>query len=264
MQPSQTMHAIIEQAYQTFSRYPVPQQFDVCLGCCVSIADERAMRQTPLRHWPWRLMHEYVGNAPAGAHHKSEIAYLLPRLLEVVAQGEYPGISQEICLRCIDKAAPQTWSQAEQQLLADYARQFVIDLLAQAEADAKLALLDDTLIMFYLAGLDVVPLLDAALAQRGFWQIASLAFFLYMDRSNGEVDNAFVSHAKGRALHQRINSWIEQHSRDLSASAAEAIAHPPGSLAEKYEQYYCQMNLGYWIEESLCALHDQQLLWTVK
>ena len=70
--------------------------------------------------------------------------------------------------------------------------------------------------------------------------------------------NAFVSRGKGQRLHQAINVWVDQSSGRLAERAATAITEPPDSLAMKYEQYYCGANLGYWIEESLCALHDYQ------
>lgn len=260
MRPSETMQAIIERAYQVFSRYPVPQQFDVCLGCCVSIRDERVLRQTPLRHLMPEVLYEYNSSARSLQQDASEIRYLLPRLLEVIAQGEQPAISQELCLERVKNASPDNWLEAERELLADYARQYIADLLAEAESKAELVLFSDALIMFHLGGMDVTPLLDVALAQPGFWAIASLAFFLFMERSNGEVCNASVSRSKGKKLHQAVNVWIDQSSVRLAGRAAEAIDEPPDSLAEKYEQYYCGANLGYWIEESLCALHDYQTM----
>lgn len=51
-QPSEAMQALIKQAYKVFGRYSVPYQFDVCMPCCVTPAQERALRQTPLRELP--------------------------------------------------------------------------------------------------------------------------------------------------------------------------------------------------------------------
>ena len=258
MRPSEAMQDIIERAYQVFSRYPVPQQFDVCMPCCVSLEEERTLRQTPLRFLSREALYDYNSSAKSMQQDSSEIRYLLPRLLELIAQGEEPAISQELCLERVAKAAPENWPDNERDLLADYARQYIVDLLAEAERKTELALLGDALVMFHLGRMDVTPLLDAALEQSGFWAIASLAFFLYMERSNGQVCNAFVSRGKGQRLHQAINVWVDQSSGRLAERAAVAITEPPDSLAMKYEQYYCGANLGYWIEESLCALHDYQ------
>lgn len=258
MRPSENMQAIIERMYQVFDRYPVPSQFDVCLACCVSIKDEQSLRQTPLRHLSPEVLYEYNSSARSTQQDADEIRYLLPRLLELIAQGKEPAICQELCLERVANAALESWPDNERDLLADYARQYIVDLLDEAERKAELALLGDALVMFYLGGLDVMPLLDAVLEQPGFWAIASLAFFLYMERNNGQVCNAFVSGAKGRRLCRAISAWADASRDRLTKRAAEAIAGPPDSLAMHYERYYCGANVGYWIEESLCALHDDQ------
>ena len=252
MQPGTAMQAIIERAYQVFSRYPVPQQFDVCLGCCVSFEDERALRQTPLRHVSFELLNSYAHGAYPQTQSAAETRYLLPRLLEVIAHGDYPGISQEICLQRVGKAQPENWPQTEQQLLADFARQLVIDLLADADNTHRQhqPWLGEVLVMFYLAGQDVTPLLAAALAHSNDLGFARLAYWLYMERPNGELENAFVSKSKGRLLNRQINDWIALSSQALAERAAQVIAQPPAGL-------------DYWLEESLCALHEERLLWTL-
>ena len=254
MKPSESMKAVIRKAYQVFSRYPVPPQFDVCLRCCVNLEEEKALRHTPLHDLPFELINTYNQSAKSQQQNSYEIRYLLPRLLEVIAHGQYPAISEELCLERVGRAEPQNWLPAEREILNEFAQQLFIDMLTGAESEARLVELDAILIMFHLAGLDVAPLLDTILEQPGFWAIASLAFTLNMDRSNGRLTNAFASTRKEDQLNQSINDWISRSRQKLSQRAAKAILSP-ADLKSQHGQYCCRATLGYWIEESLCILY---------
>jgi len=255
---SEAMKEIIEQAYRIFNRYPVPQQFEVCCACCVSPQEEQALRQTPLRDLPFELLNAYNQSATSQQQNSSEIRYLLPRLLEIIAHGQYPAVSGEIVLDRVGRAEPENWLPAERQILTEFARQFMADLLAEAQREARMTELDAILIMFHLGGLDVTPLLDSVLETPGFWAIASLAWTLKMERSHGRLTNGFAYSGKEEQLNQRLDDWISRSRLKLSARAAEAIISP-ADLTQEYARYCCRFTVGYWIEESLCVLHDCQV-----
>ena len=249
MQLSEAMDKIIERIYKIFDRYPVPQQFNLCMPCCVSPQEEKALRQTSLRELPFALLHTYVHGSIGQEINSSEIRYILPRLLEFIAHKEYPGISEEICLKRVGLSGIENWLPAEQAVLADFARQYLVDLLTEAQSAGRLLRLDEVLIMFHMAGVDITPLLDAVLEQPGFWALASLAFMLHMKRTNGCLNNSFLNDkdANSDLLNQRINEWVKHSASQLSALAEQAIISP-ADLTEHDQRY--------WIEESLCALYD--------
>lgn len=255
MQPGENMMAIIERAYQVFGRYPVPRNFDICGACCVSPEEEWALYEVPLRKLSFEVLNSYNQSARSEVQDSNEVRYLLPRLFELIAHGQYPGISDEVSLSRVGGASPTSWLPVEYDLLTQFARQHVIDLLNEAEEHARLAELDAILIMFHLAGLEVTPLLDTALEQPGFWAIASLAFMIFKEREDGQLSNAFSSNRDEQALNQRINDWIECSRQKLSERAAVAIVSP-ADLKQHYERYYDGMTLGFWIDDSLAALHD--------
>lgn len=112
--------------------------------------------------------------------------------------------------------------------------------------------------MFHFAGLPITALLDEALNTPGYWAIVSLAYFLYIKRPNGELRNAFISRKPdGEVITQQINVWIAQSCHALAERAAAAIECSPSLTSGGHTE------LGYLIDESLCALVDYQLLWTM-
>lgn len=255
-QPSEAMQVLIKQVYKVFSRYPAPHQFKVCMPCCVTPVQERALRQIPLRELPFNLLDVYCQGSLAHGEDSNDIRYLLPRLLEVIAHGQYPGISNEMSLCNVGSVPSERWLLAEREVLGAFARQLVIDLLNDAEEKEQITELDSVLIMFHLAGLDITPLLDAVLDFSGFWAFASLAWLLNMDRSHGHLTSAFAPiQDQDALLDKRINDWITYHCKELSKRAELAIASP-ANLKKKYEQDYGGKTIGYWIEESLCALYS--------
>ena len=116
--------------------------------------------------------------------------------------------------------------------------------------------------MFHFAGLPITALLDEALNTGGYWSIASLAYFLYIKRPNGELRNAFISRKPdGEVITQQINAWITQSCHALAERAAAAIECSPSLPGGGHTEY--SVDLSYLIDESLCALVDYQLLWTM-
>lgn len=150
----------------------------------------------------------------------------------------------------------ERWLLAEREVLGAFACQLVIDLLNDAEEKEQIAELDSVLIMFHLAGLDITSLLDTMLNFSSFWAVASVAWLLNMDRSHGHLSSAFAPMQDQDALlDKRINDWIACHCQELSKRAELAIASP-ADLKRKHEQGYSGGTIGYWIEESLCALYS--------
>lgn len=247
---SKEMALIIERAYRLFQRYPVPQKFDICTSCCVSQEDEQALYHTPVRKLSFRLMNEYSWSAKEQEQRPDEVRYLLPRLLELIAHGEYPGISEEICLERVGRAEPDSWLPEERQLLVDFAHQLLNDLLDNAESSSTLEWLDTLLAMFHHGGFDIPALLTLISQRPGYYSIASLAVYLVTERDGGCVTNPFISN--DQQLNTAINQWIEQNKQRLSELATAAIESEPTTLTN--DMYYSGATLQYWIDHSLSIM----------
>lgn len=106
MQPSPAMQNIIAHAREIFHFYPAPQQFNICVPCCVSEEMAQALRQTPLRQLTVEMIYEWNSSARPFEQQNDEIRYLLPRLLELLAHGHSPAINEELCLKRIGAISP--------------------------------------------------------------------------------------------------------------------------------------------------------------
>ncbi|HBN1997089.1 TPA: hypothetical protein L1311_001210 [Escherichia coli] len=258
MQPSPAMQNIIAHAWEIFHFYPAPQQFNICVPCCVSEEMAQALRQTPLRQLTVEMIYEWNSSARPFEQQNDEIRYLLPRLLELLAHGHCPAINEELCLKRIGAISLDIWHPEERDVLTDFSRQYIHDLLLTP----TLTDLESAFVMFHFAGLPITALLDEALNTGGYWSIASLAYFLYIKRPNGELRNAFISRKPdGEVITQQINAWITQSCHALAERAAAAIECSPSLPGGGHTEY--SVDLSYLIDESLCALVDYQLLWTM-
>lgn len=93
---------------EIFHFYPAPQQFNICVPCCVSEEMAQALRQTPLRQLTVEMIYEWNSSARPFEQQNDEIRYLLPRLLELLAHGHSPAINEELCLKRIGAISPDT------------------------------------------------------------------------------------------------------------------------------------------------------------
>jgi len=80
---SEKMNSIIERAYQTFSKYNIKSQLDVCTHCCVSTEEVRNLTNTPLNKLSLELIYRYNTAATSDKPTIEEFKYFLPRYLEL-------------------------------------------------------------------------------------------------------------------------------------------------------------------------------------
>ncbi len=84
---SSELQAAVESTYRVFPGYRLHRPIGVCnCNCCVSDEDEQAMVSTPRRELPLRLIKEF--NSSAHGRNDDLLRYFLPRMFELVAQGE--------------------------------------------------------------------------------------------------------------------------------------------------------------------------------
>ena len=169
--PDDPLFDIIEDAYRVFA-YPKPKSIEVCEGCCMDAAVEADFFNPPIRELPLSYVQDWYFAAyqPSGIA-KETWAYLLPRILEILAAGqEVSSIGIEVSLSRFQTGNPEHWSAREWDVIDRFQRGFLKQKIGPDED-----YLDDVVCMFALAGWAVEDLVkqvstapDAALARR-FW-----------------------------------------------------------------------------------------------
>lgn len=164
---------LIEQAYRVF-RYPKPHSTEVCVGCCMDPGIEADFFNPSIRDLPLRYVQDWYSAAcdPNGIA-KSTWAYLLPRILEILAARQEPGnVALEISLNRFETGNPAHWSAEEWRVLDAFQRLYLKREFELPPPETGY-FLDDVLCMFAIAGWPLEDLLDqvlgmpdAALAQR--------------------------------------------------------------------------------------------------
>lgn len=157
------LFAIIEQAYRVFN-YPKPTSTEVCQNCCMDRKTEAAFFKPSIRELPLEYVQDwyFASPDPETGVAKATWAYLLPRLLEILAAGEQPSqTSLEVTLSRFETGNPLHWSSKEWAVLDSFQREFLKHRLVTSEEH-----IDDVICMFRLGGwslddlcaqLEVVP-----------------------------------------------------------------------------------------------------------
>lgn len=237
MQPSTAMQDIIEQGYHLFRRYRVPPHFNVCCHYCFSAEQQQALRQSSIRAVPFELMKAWNSSINPEAQDSDEIRYLLPRLLELIARREFPGLYEGSCLQRVGKTETQRWRADERLFLQHFGQQFMRDWLLVDDV-VELGLM---LEMFWVGGLEMAPLLDAVLEVPGYWATVSLAYLLYMQR-------------KDDLTAPQIRAWAV-HARPRLIERAERAIMSPMTLPQVTSSYSAEVD-SWMIDECLCAMHS--------
>ncbi|CAM3531866.1 hypothetical protein [Paracidovorax anthurii] len=163
------LDASIEAAYHVFGACRAPAGLlDVCTACCMDAALEREMRRLPLRTLTARHFYQYNDSVKSTVQPADEIKYLLPRLLELLAQGAQLHHSTELSLDRVGRCEPGAFNGRERQALQDVAlAHFALGLEQWAEPDQGVFRKEDAftvLLMWDHAGVDLAPLLEHWLA----------------------------------------------------------------------------------------------------
>ena len=167
---------LAEEAYALFGRYQLKGLIQVCLcNVCMTREQQRQLSITPLRQIPVELIEEYSNSAHAIPANPDELKYILPRYLELIAQGTCPhDFSWEVCLsrfgeaRHIDasgpgvvrrglalagvRAAPAAIFSTEEATFLDRFLFAVLDAIVAGEHPAEA---EEALVMMGQAGTDI-------------------------------------------------------------------------------------------------------------
>ena len=204
-------HAV-ERLYAVFSGYRAPAHFlDVCLMCCMDESLEKEMRRLSLRQISAQHFYEYNSSAKSESQPIEEIKYLLPRMLELLADGAEVHHSRELYLDRLGNCEVGAFSDEEHEAIAAFALAYFSDSVSQHLWQTKEGYSHETafelLLMFDIGGLDLQPLLDYWLKDEAtastLHYVSSGFYDFWKDK---RIENAF---AKDRPLFQEvIKAWL--------------------------------------------------------
>lgn len=151
---------LIEQAYQLFSSYKLDEKLAVCTQCCFSEKNAALLRSIPLPEISPPLMFQYLDSIFYDNNLQvliNETKYLLPRILELMAQRAFISNNEELILKRCHCSDTRFWKKAEIDFLQEFALEFFEWKLLNPDQEG---LEDIQLLVFHLAGLDITPLLN--------------------------------------------------------------------------------------------------------
>lgn len=139
-------YGLIQQAYQVFD-YPKPTSTGVC-DCCMWDEVEEDFFRPDIDQMPLHYLRDWFFAAADRPLPKSIWAYLLPRVLEVLAAGEeLSTVGLEVSLDRFPNGDKDLWAVPEWDILDQFQRQYL-----QRSAAPSDHYLDDVMCMFARAG----------------------------------------------------------------------------------------------------------------
>ena len=220
------LQEVIDAAYELFAPYTVGATLEVCKVCCVSDAEEQELLRTPLRTVSGEVLNAgYFYSAYSYSEREHwEMKHFLPRLLELVAQFDFPMHSTEITLARLELHRHAAWPASERALVQTFAKTFFAECLGQYPLPDGSSL-TEMLIMFGLGHCDLTPLLAAWAAARS--------------QSSALHTKDFLLHEIqfGRAGHHKLqNPFSEPHINAAVAAWLNETSTPP-QLAQQLEYH---------------------------
>lgn len=158
------LRVAIERAWQVFD-LPAPATTGVCEHCCMDPAIESAFLKTPARDLPLAFVRDWYFAAFSDAIAPDHVAWFLPRVLELLAEGETVAyVGNEVALSRLPLTGfPVSWPKEQVAAVSDWALALVADWLPRMggslggrQGGDRMAL-DDTLCMISNGGLPLEP-----------------------------------------------------------------------------------------------------------
>ncbi|MBH9576676.1 hypothetical protein [Inhella proteolytica] len=230
--------AAVQNAYRVFGRRSAPTlPLNVCTGCCMPPELEQEMRSLPLQQLSARHFWEYADGA-MGVQPAAEIKYLLPRWLELLAEGHDLRHSIEVTLDRVGCCPADSFTEAERAVLNDFMlAYFDAHMSGQACREGQWYRADDPiglLLMADYAGLEVRPLLQHWAAMEHPQSTLAFVHAVYWDYlPTGDIGSAFAGDRPAfRAL---MREWLESPATQAAFTRklmdadllARVAQHPP-------------------------------------
>ncbi|MDA8443819.1 hypothetical protein [Paracidovorax valerianellae] len=225
----------VEAVYAAFQSHCAPKQtLDVCTACCMDGALEREMRRLPLRQVTTRHFYEYNSSAKSSEQPAEELLYLLPRMLELLAQGEALHHSTELYLERLGRCEAGALSRPERAAVDAFALALFREGLGHSARQASPfngSNAFDVLLMFHKGGVSIAPLLAHWLEDDRPSAVLHYADSSYWDFwGKQRIQNAFSTDEP--EFQKTMNDWLvdagnrQRFSRKILAIDAEFPEDP--------------------------------------
>jgi len=205
------MQAVIADAYRVFGRHRAPtHQLNACTLCCMTEELEQEMRQLPLAKLTSKHFYEYNTAAKGPEQLADEVQYLLPRMLELMAEGEEVHHSIELALQRLGHCANGSFSKAEMDVLNRFALAYFHQTLTGGRTSGVRRLLEEplsVLLMFHIGGVATEPLLNLWVAMdepESTIQFVEATYWRFWE--NQDYDNPFATDQP--AFKELLQRWI--------------------------------------------------------
>ena len=202
------LRASVDDAYRVFEHYGEWRfPLDVCLRCCVTDEDEQQLREWPLARLTRRHLWSYNDSAKNAIQDPREVGHFVPRILELLAEGEEIHHSMEISLDRLGRCPAGSWNDEERAVLD----RFALAYFAAVLRDGVRRWPDDplsVLLMFDIGGLSIEPLLELWLGCEH--QMAAVQYVrgTYWDFRDEEIyANPFADDRP--AFRERLGQWLQ-------------------------------------------------------
>ena len=237
IQPGHPFFEIIEEAYRAFA-VPPPSSLGI-QDWGMDAAVRRDLLTLPSVQLPYRHVRDwyFAEVDPAGVPRQAW-AYLLPRVLEILAAGQpVSEISLELSLSRFATGNPDNWSAAQWAVLDRFQRLYLSRAMSRGEASAIYRSgdrLDDVLCMFRLGGWP----LDCLLEQLAEMPDALLAERLWRDWCEGSppgCEAVWITSFWPEADREAIRAWYSSPALRARMEALAMADDTPADLAEQAE-----------------------------
>lgn len=232
----QNFDALIADAYALFAGYGMGEGIAVCSGhgCCLHPYAAELLRNTPVQQLERQLVYDFLDASETEDTPLlvQQMKHLLPRILELMVQGEHLRIGEEFIFdKC--KCDSGLWLEPEIDFLQRFASAYFASKCTDDDIEAD-AVLEDTVLMFHLAGLDVWPLLkqwQAMIDQAG--QFNNFVFMLMCNFETGRFESVFEE----EDLNRKMTDWIceDGFKSSMLQVLTDKLAQPDLSKRHQWE-----------------------------
>lgn len=241
----------IEEAYRLFASYSITPPLTVCdCGNCITGEEIKALVSTPLRELSGDLIYTYI-SAMFESEDKAitELRYFLPRMLELLSQGQILYIDEGFSLSKCHFECAHIWKEEEIAFMERFAKAFFDEVLEEESPDLCDSV-EDWLVCFGLSGLPIAPLLNSWLQQAD--KVMALYYFeellTHSFRSVGIAFKHSYFKDKRPELNEQITTWLTApHTQRTFLQATENLLLSDTVLEEEIlfslENLYNQLRL---------------------
>lgn len=232
----QNFNALIAEAYSLFSGYEMGEGVSVCSGhgCCLHPYAAELLRNTSVQQLERQLVYDFLDASETEDIPLlvQQMKHLLPRVLELLVLGEHLRIGKAFLLdKC--KCGSGLWLESEIDFLQRFASVYFASKCTDEDIEAD-AVLEDTVLMFHLAGLDVWPLLkqwQTVIDQAGPFN--NFVFMLMCNFETGRFESAYEE----EDLNRKMTDWISEDGfkSSMLQVLADKLAQPDLSKRHQWE-----------------------------